>query len=273
MTTLGTTVKQITNFLFEEVLCIQKTLTTDELCGIVQEKFNIESIKFNRTIFDALIHTSFQHEFAHKFHLVNNEKLEFLGDTVLSLVVTEKIYQDLIDLNEGEMSKLRSSIVNEETLSLLAKHIGLGKLILLGKGELKEKGFEKDSILADTFEAVLGAMYIEQGLEEAKAFLLQTINRFEVKNKRSLFSKDIISQFDAKSKLQELIMKKYKVTPHYASEELLVKGQKIFKVTLKIKNTEIYTTELSSKKKAMQLIAHKVLTENILDKYEEKLCY
>ncbi len=112
----------------------------------------------------ALTHSSFSYE---NGKTPNNERLEFLGDSVLGFLVTEHVYQLHPDLAEGELSRLRNAAVSAKTLSLAAMNIGLGEFILLGKGESLSGGSSKSNILADAFEAVLGAAFISGGIDAA----------------------------------------------------------------------------------------------------------
>ncbi len=159
----------------------------------------------------ALIHSSFSNE--RKINkLANNERLEFLGDAVLEVVTSEYIYFQHKDMSEGDLTKLRASIVCEPTLSLCAKEIHLGKYIALGKGEELTGGRNRDSILSDALEAVIGAIYLDGGFANAKEFISRFILS-DIDNKK-LF-------FDSKTILQEIIQSKYKEPLSYVllSEE------------------------------------------------------
>jgi len=119
----------------------------------------------------AFVHPSVTNE-GERAHLENNQRLEFLGDAVLELIVSEYLYKRYPHLTEGEMTKLRAFVVCEASLARVARKLGLGKLLLLGKGEENTQGREKASILADTFEALLGAVYIDKGLKASRKFVL-----------------------------------------------------------------------------------------------------
>ena len=143
----------------------------------------------------ALTHSSYANEKNHG-KLANNERLEFLGDAVLELVSSEFIFETYKEMPEGKMTKLRASIVCEPTLALCAKEMHLGKYLLLGKGEDGTGGRERDSILSDAMEAVIGSIYLDGGFTNAKEF----VHRFvltDIENKK-LF-------FDSKTILQEMI--------------------------------------------------------------------
>ncbi|GAA4734851.1 ribonuclease III [Isoptericola chiayiensis] len=113
----------------------------------------------------ALTHRSFAHEAG---GIPTNERLEFLGDTVLGLVVTEALYRRHPDKPEGELAKMRAATVSQRSLAAVARRLELGGYVLLGKGELRTRGYDKDSILSDTVEALLGATYLSHGLEVAR---------------------------------------------------------------------------------------------------------
>ncbi len=113
----------------------------------------------------CLTHRSFAHEAG---GIPTNERLEFLGDTVLGLVVTEALYRSHPDLSEGDLAKMRAATVSQRSLAAIARRLGLGDYLLLGKGELATGGRDKDSILSDTLEAIFGAVYLTHGLEESR---------------------------------------------------------------------------------------------------------
>ena len=121
----------------------------------------------------ALTHTSFSYE---NGKIPDNERLEFLGDSVLGFLVTEHVYQVHPDLDEGELSRLRNATVSAKTLSVAATEIGLGNYLRLGKGELATGGATKTNILADAFEAVLGAAFLSGGLDNARKIVEKFIN-------------------------------------------------------------------------------------------------
>ncbi|MDO8149084.1 ribonuclease III [Isoptericola sp. b515] len=121
----------------------------------------------------ALTHRSFAHEAG---GIPTNERLEFLGDTVLGLVVTEALYRRHPDKPEGELAKMRAATVSQRSLAAVARRLELGRYVLLGKGEKRTRGFDKDSILSDTVEALLGATYLSHGLEVARELVLRLVD-------------------------------------------------------------------------------------------------
>ncbi len=159
----------------------------------------------------------------------NNERLEFLGDSIVNMIVADALYKRFSDQNEGVLSRLRASLVCEPSLAQLARKIRLGDALLLGAGEKKNHGNRKDSILSDAFEALIGAIYLDGGFNAAKAFVL---NQFEEKLNRP---SDEIFAKDAKSRLQELIQKRFHEVPHYEMKNISGKPhQQRFEVSCRI---------------------------------------
>lgn len=149
---------------------------------------------------NALRHSSYANEHK-KMHLQDNERLEFLGDAVLELSSSEFLYRNYPDMNEGDMTKFRASIVCEPTLAQCANTIELGSFLRLGKGEDQTGGRKRDSVISDAMEALIGAIYLDGGLTNARSF----VNRFilnDVESKK-LF-------FDSKTILQEIVQSSFK---------------------------------------------------------------
>lgn len=148
----------------------------------------------------ALMHTSYSNE--HRMNkLDNNERLEFLGDAVLEVVSSDYLYHTYPDYPEGKLTRLRASLVCEPTLALCSREIDLGGYLLLGKGEDATGGRNRDSIVSDAMEAVIGAIYLDGGLDQARQFILRFIlNDIE---KKQLF-------YDSKTILQEMIQSDHK---------------------------------------------------------------
>lgn len=139
----------------------------------------------------------------------SNERLEFLGDSILSFVVSTSIYNQYPDLKEGELTSLRSVLTNTQTLYLVSESLGLGELLKMSKGEEEGGGRINKTILANTYEAVVGGLYLDGGIEKARDFITQTIivNADEFVDQQGLK--------DPKSKLQEYMQEKHKVSPDY----------------------------------------------------------
>ena len=156
------------NHLAERYRCSEnRRAQLKELCdslGITMDHYELLNL--------ALTHTSYAHEKAHYPHNEHNERLEFLGDSVLGLIVSTYIYCHFPHFDEGRMTKLRAQVVCEASLYQCAKRIGLGKYLRMGNGELANGGNKRPSILADAFEAVLGAYYLDQGFAAAQQYLL-----------------------------------------------------------------------------------------------------
>ena len=143
------------------------------------------------------------------FNAQHNERLEFLGDSILSFIVAQELYQRFPKIDEGDLSRLRAQLVKESSLSSIATAMGLGDFIQLGEGELKSAGWRRPSILADTLEAIIGAIYLDAGIEPAHQFVL----RFFEKQLNEIDPKLI--QKDAKTLLQELLQSQKSDLPIY----------------------------------------------------------
>lgn len=144
----------------------------------------------------------------------NNERLEFLGDAILNFVIAAEIFERRPDLREGELSRLRAALVNKSALAEIAREIALGEQILLGSGELKTGGRRRDSILADSLEAVIGAVYLDGGYEGGKALIL----RLYAAHLRAL--PDMQAHKDPKTRLQEYLQARGLELPTYAVENI-----------------------------------------------------
>ncbi len=174
----------------------------------------------------AFIHKSFSHE----YDVAHQEQLEFLGDAVLQFILTEELYNRLPLESEGRLSKLRSSIVNEASLAILGHALKLNELILVGKGEFKKNLFDQDTVLADTFEAMLAVIYRKNGLDFTRNLFFKWLDQF----RPGVFENDL-ADFDWKSKLQEKTLAKFKSLPKYTSYEkdhgfvieLWIEGKKV----------------------------------------------
>lgn len=146
----------------------------------------------------------------HRSHGANHyERLEFLGDSVLNFAVSTELYHRFPDLTEGELTRLRASLVKQETLAQVARALALGEALRLGGGEMKSGGFDRDSILADALEAVFGAVYLDAGLEKAKEVILRLYAPQFAALDPSAIPKD------PKTQLQERLQKRALPTPAY----------------------------------------------------------
>lgn len=198
----------------------------------------------------ALTHSSFTNE--QKINKTKNyERLEFLGDAILELVTSEFLFQEYSDVPEGELTKMRASLVCETTLAFNAKDLELGKFLYLGKGEESTGGRKRDSIISDAMEAVIGAIYLDSGMGHAKAFIHQFVLS-DVETKRVFF--------DSKTNLQELIQGKLKKEFHYELvEESGPEHDKTFMVQVSMDGEIIGKGEGRTKKAAEQQAAYHAL--------------
>ena len=137
--------------------------------GQLEEKIGYR-FKEPKLLRQAMCHSSYANE-RHMDRLLNNERLEFLGDAVLELITSEFLFKNYSKMPEGEATRTRASIVCEQTLALCARELGLGSFLLLGKGEDLTGGRERDSITSDAMEALLGAIYLDGGFASAKEFV------------------------------------------------------------------------------------------------------
>lgn len=173
-----------------------------ELLALLKIKFK------NQKLLDtAFLHRSYLNEV--KIDLPSNERLEFLGDSVLSLVISHHLYSLRPKDSEGELTNLRAHIVKTKSLSEASKKLGLGNYLLLSKGERLSGGKENPQLLANTYEALLGAVYLDQGFVTAKKVVETTLLPFFEKEVRTGPPKD------AKSHLQEIVQQRYKQSPSY----------------------------------------------------------
>jgi len=155
-----------------------------------------------KLLIEALTHKSYKQPY-------NNERLEFLGDAVLDLVVGEYLYKKFPKFDEGDLSKMRASLVNEEGFTLLANYLHLGEYIFLSNAEENNNGRNKNSLLANAYEAVMGAIYLESGLESVRNITVELLEQVhEEISLDSLFK-------DYKTSLQELTQAHYGITPDY----------------------------------------------------------
>ena len=192
----------------------------------------------------ALIHRSFLNE-NKKMKLSSNERYEFLGDAILELWSTELLFNLFPEYEEGKMTNLRSLSVCTQNLSTVAKTIKLGEYVALSRGERHHGGQENDSILADTFESLIGAIYLDQGYKSVDKFLKNilkpSIDKIAQKNELK----------DPKSLFQEIAQAKRNITPHYDTlESIGPDHQKIFKVGVYLDQELIATGSGHSKQKA-----------------------
>jgi ribonuclease III len=199
----------------------------------------------------ALTHRSYANEYP-QLALADNERLEFLGDAVLGLGVSDMLIKKYEDIDEGDLSKIRAALVNEKPLALLAATLQIGAGLLLGRGEENSGGRAKESLLANAFEAVIAAVYLDSSFIRTKNLIIKLMEPF-------LQEDNIQFQcFDYKTALQEYCQKKYKTAPLYITTDTSGPDHaRIFEVTVKIADEIVETGSGKSKKEAEKHAAQK----------------
>ena len=196
----------------------------------------------------ALTHSSFAHERGHR--RLHNERLEFLGDAVLELIISDYLYQKYPQLSEGKLTKLRADLVCEASLARIAYGLNLGQYMRLGKGEIVGGGASRPSLLADTIEALIGAHYLDQGFEVSHDKVLELF--FPIL--QELQEGDLRRDF--KTLLQEFTQARYAVTPNYRIvRECGPDHEKTFSAEVMLAADVVGTGEGRSKKEAEQAAA------------------
>ncbi|MDR1195519.1 MAG: ribonuclease III [Endomicrobium sp.] len=213
----------------------------EELQKVIEYKFNNLEV-----LITALTHKSYAAESGPKLY---NERMEFLGDSILSAIVAESLYRRYSDETEGKLSQLKSQIISSQNLSVWAKEIKLGDFILLGRSDDTKEARNREALLCDVFEALVCAVYLDGGQEEAKKFVLKFFDK----------QREIIIT-DYKSRLQEIAQFEYKVLPEYkVLKELGPDHDKNFEVAVYVKNRLLGKGFGHSKKEAQQSAAEKAL--------------
>ena len=222
------------------------------LCATLGEKINNLSL-----LNTALTHSSYAYENRSHGMTMDNERIEFLGDSVLGLIVSTFLYKNFPEMNEGEMTKIRARYVCEHALANYARKISLGKYILLGKGELMNGGKDRNSILADTFESVIGAYYLDVGFECTRKVVLDLISD-------EMLNCDLADSFvDYKTQLQELVQRDAdNVIKYYVVNEIGPDHNKQYDVVVKI-NDATYGGGLGKNKKEAEQLAAKQALEKL----------
>lgn len=213
------------------------------LIAVLGHEFNDESL-----VDLALTHRSIGAQ--------NNERLEFLGDSILGFAIGEALYQKFPDIKEGQLSQMRSQLVKGKTLAEIAREFELGDYLKLGQGELKSGGFRRESILADAVEAIIGAIYLDAGMEACKKRVLcWYASRLEAISPQA-------SNKDAKTQLQELLQSRKKALPQYTV--LNTSGddhQQHFEVECRVAGlSQVVIGEGTNRRAAEQAAAGKALT-------------
>lgn len=214
----------------------------------LSEKLGVE---INRELLKlALTHRSYSYEHG---NIPNNERLEFLGDSVLGFVVTSHIYETLTNLPEGEMTKVKNAVVSARALAVVAADLSLGEYLLLGKGELATDGRNKPNLLADAFEAILGAAYMSNGFDAARALVEKFV--FPLLDNPD----EIRANSDPKTTLQERIQALGRGTPNYKTRFEGPDHNRDYFSTLYVNGEEISHGEGRTKKNAETAAAVKAL--------------
>ena len=209
--------------------------------------------RINYTFKDqGLIKTAVTHRSASN---QNNERMEFLGDSILGYVISNELYKRFPEAQEGQLSRLRASLVKGETLADIARSLDLGDYLIMGSGELKSGGFRRSSILADAFEAIIGAIYLDNGIQDAEKFILKY---FTVRLEACDPSK---AEKDPKTRLQELLQAESSSLPVYTVLNIEGEAHKQkFEVECYLAERNMkQVAEGASRRKAEQAAAKKLL--------------
>lgn len=201
----------------------------------------------------ALTHSSFANEHG----LEHNERLEFLGDAVLELCISRLLYFEFSEASEGHLTKLRAGLVSEPSLARVARYLSLGRHIFLGRGEESQGGRDRDSVLSDVLEAVLGAVYLDSGYEAAQKCISRIFREFIPDS-----LENIPSCKDYKSRLQEATQSLFKARPVYTLlESTGPEHEKIYRVQVCLPNGLAVEASDSSVKKAEQKAAGRAIRD------------
>ena len=218
-------------------------MNADKLCALTGYQFGQTNL-----LEQALTHRSYSRQ-------LNNERLEFLGDSILNLIISKHIYERFSDADEGDLSRIRASLVKEEALAQVARQIDLGDYIHLGGGELKSGGFRRASILADALEALIGAIYLDSDYVRTETAVLHLY-------REKLQSIDASANLrDPKTRLQEFLQANKNSLPSYQVEQTTGKSHdQVFIVSCKLTDLDLQSNgKGSSRKKAEQQAAQKLI--------------
>jgi len=218
-------------------------VNADKLCALTGHQFRQTNL-----LEQALTHRSYSRQH-------NNERLEFLGDSILNLIISNHIFERFSAADEGDLSRIRASLVKEETLAQVALQINLGDYIHLGGGELKSGGFRRASILSDALEALIGAIYLDSDYAQTEAAVLHLYQD-------QLQNVDAGANLrDPKTRLQEYLQSNKNSLPSYQVEQITGKSHdQVFTVSCKLTDLDMQSNgKGSSRKKAEQQAAQKIL--------------
>jgi len=218
-------------------------VTAEKLCALTGYQFKQANL-----LEQALTHRSYSRQ-------LNNERLEFLGDSILNLIISNHIYERFSAADEGDLSRIRASLVKEETLAQVARQIDLGDYIHLGGGELKSGGFRRASILSDALEALIGAIYLDSDYAQTETAVLNLYQE-------QLQNVDADANLrDPKTRLQEHLQANKNSLPSYQVEKITGKSHdQVFTVSCKLTDLDMQSNgKGSSRKKAEQQAAQTIL--------------
>ncbi|MEN8264751.1 MAG: ribonuclease III [Nitrospirota bacterium] len=224
-----------------------RVLSSENLTGI-EESIGY-TFKKKSLLKEGLTHKSFAHENQKKI-IPFNERMEFLGDSVLELIISEYLFSSYEDYNESDLSKMKAYVVQESTLAETSKALDIGSYLRLGKGEEMTGGREKPSLLADAFEALLAAIYLDGGFKKARLFVLANLtNKIDELAKNNFI-------FDFKTKFQEVVQAEFGVLPKYLThKEEGPEHRKTFEVKVYINDKYLGSGKGKTKKAAAQKAA------------------
>ncbi len=223
---------------------LSKDTTTPDLAAF--EKKTRLKFQNSQLLEEAFTHKSYAIE---KGRSTNNERLEFLGDSIISAVVAHYLFKRFPNVDEGQLSKIKSQIVSRTSLSQWGDNLNLGQYLFLSQGEEATGGRKRESLLGNVYEALVGALFLDQGFSRAQRFIM-----------RHLAKKKRIVETDFKSRLQELVQKKYKTPPSYnVIKEEGPDHAKIFTLDVKIGKKMLGSGAGRSKKEAEQAAAKEAL--------------
>lgn len=225
---------------------------------IINNLENKIGVKFNnkKLIQRAITHKSFSNEKS-QYNLRNNERLEFLGDSVLSIIISTYIFDNFPDYPEGELAKMRSVIVSEPLLAIKSRELDLGKYLLLGKGEEQTGGRDRDSILADTMEALIAAIYLDRGFEFTSKYVTNLFKKIIKEVEKGNYIQDY------KTMLQEIIQQNSIKQPIYmVVDEKGPDHNKEFKIEVK-HNEGLLGTGIGKSKKEAEQNAARIALEKL----------
>jgi ribonuclease-3 len=185
----------------------------------------------------------------------NNERLEYLGDAILSFIIAEELFHRFPNIKEGKLSRVRASLVKGVTLAEIGRELSLGDVVILGPGELKSGGYRRESILADTVEAIFGAIYLDSGLDVVKALILKLFNE----RLNSIDIDEVIK--DPKTRLQEFLQSRKHPLPIYEVKEVKTQSkQPVFEASCQVVLlNKLVIAQGTSHRKAEQKAAERTL--------------